>query len=123
MKNVLLLIVAVGVSYVAYSEYQKRQLVDNVAEYVKDPAVYRAKLASETARLECDTISDVTLVKNKDGSERPARFRCASNHETFLIEERICADGDYSKRASGAPKLGKVYMPLHVLCWDVKPNT
>jgi hypothetical protein len=123
MKNVLLLIIAVGVAYLAYSEYSKRRLVEQAIEYASDPVVYRAKIAAETAQLECDKIFDVMTAENADGSVRPARFRCKSGLETFLIEERICPDGNYDERASGAPKLGSVYMPLHVLCWDVKPNT
>jgi hypothetical protein len=90
----LLLVIAVGVSYVAYSKYQERQMAARFVEAVSDPSAFVVKTWSERAKLECDYgIADV-VTRQAPGGTFPVSFTCRATTRTlatFFGRSTACA--------------------------------
>ena len=122
----LLVLIAAGVGYLAYSKYQERKMAAHLAEAIADPDAHLVKSWSKRANLECDFgFSDVVARQAPSGTV-PVSFTCRASTGTWKIAERSCTDRESSlvsgsdQLATGPPqRVGDVYRPFHVLCWDV----
>jgi hypothetical protein len=122
----LLGLIAVGVGYLAYTKYQKREMAAQLAEAIADPNAYLVRSWSKRAKLECDIgVSDV-ITRQAPAGTIPVSFTCKASTGIWKIAERSCSESERNEVsgsaqfATGAPrKIGDVYRPLHVLCWDV----
>jgi hypothetical protein len=122
----LLTLIAAGVGYLAYTNYQEREMATQLAEAIADPDAYLVRSWSKRAKLECDVgVSDVVTRQARAGAI-PVSFTCRASTGIWKIAERGCthAESDLvsgsAQFATGLPrKVGDVYRPLHVLCWDV----
>ena len=123
ITTLLLFIIAAGVGYLAFSEYQKRQALADMAERMSDPKGWLAKEWSKLAKLKCDLFLDVETETARSG-ERPTSFTCYSQKTGFWsVTERKCL-GETTRVATGHPREdGQVFKPYHVICWDVASKT
>lgn len=123
---VLLAIIAAGVGYLAYSDYRKKQVVEEVVEAMSNPDAYAAKKWSNMAELTCDYgFADVTT-RTAPAGTIPERFSCRAKTGTWVIAERECTEserelwhGDAGVRTGRPTKVGEIYKPAYVLCWEV----
>lgn len=129
---ILLFMIAGGVTYLLYSEYQKRRIAQDIAERIRDPDGYVVKEWAERAKLKCDMYRDIELIDTKGGFKRPISFSCVSFRTgTWKVVDRECTEeemdlspGQYdrsAKVAKGYPEeLGQLYKPIHVVCWEIQ---
>lgn len=129
MKNavvILLILIAAGVAYLAYSKYQEREMAVRLTEAIADPGAYVVKTWSKRAKLECDYgVSDV-VTRQAPGGTIPVSFACKATTGTWKLAERRCTEAENAPSsgsdvlAHGSPQnVGDVYRPLYSLCWEV----
>lgn len=119
----LLSIIAIGVGYLAYSEYQRRQALADFAHRVSDPDGWLAKEWAERAKLKCDGFYDVETVTAASGQIRPMAFTCYSERTGFwTVTERFCDDSEWIDRTTAIypNESNLVFQPMAVLCWDLE---
>jgi hypothetical protein len=129
VKNIvvtLLAVIAAGVGYLAYSKYRERQMITQVAEAIADPDAYLVKTWSKRAALRCDYGVYGVITRQAPAGAVPVRFLCRAATGGWVIAERECTEAERELSpgrrglATGAPqRVGDVYKPLHVVCWEV----
>ena len=123
---VLLILIASGVGYLAYSKYQERQLATGLAEEFVNPGAYVVNTWAKRAELECAYgVADI-ITRQAPGGTIPVSFVCKASNGSWLLQERRCSEAQSSAKpgseglARGEPKnLGDVFRPLYSMCWEV----
>lgn len=123
---ILLILIAAGVGYLAYTKYQERETAARLVEAIADPDAYVAKSWSKRANLECDFGFSDVVTRQAPAGTVPVSFTCSASTGSWKIAERMCTDAE-SKLVSGSEqfatgppqRVGDVYRPFTVVCWDV----
>lgn len=127
VNSLILLVIGASVAYLAYSEYEKRQMLSEVAEVVADPKVYAVKTWAKRAKLDCDLFTEVQVRESVGAGLIPMKFTCRASTGFWTIENRECTDAEkqYSptseKVSIGRPaRDGQLYKPAYLMCWITK---
>lgn len=124
---VVLAVIAAAVGYLAYSKYREKQFATEVAQAISDPDAHVVKEWARAARLECPNgVRDVATVPSVDAGPMPVRFTCNADTGSWVIAMRHCTQDEIilpsfaDELAKGTPtKIGDVYKPVSVICWEV----
>jgi len=123
---VLLAVIAVGVGYLAYSKYREKQDMTDAIEALANPDAYAARRFSDMAKLKCQYGFGDVSTRTAPAGLVPVRFLCRADTGAWSIAERECTEAERelppggSGLGKGSPRrIGEVYKPAYVLCWEV----
>ena len=123
--TILLVIIAAGVGYLAFSEYQKRQVVQAVVEEISNPYAKLTSKWTNLADMKCNSISDVQIVDESVIGRVPKSFMCqASQTESWLVTQlpyEECAELPRVTLSSAKypDQDGEVFHASNIVCWSV----
>ncbi len=123
--TLLLVIIAAGVGYLAFSEYQKRQIVVAVVEELSNPYAKLAGRWTNLAYMRCDEISDVEIVEESALGQIPCKFECqVSQTESWLVTQLSYEECSELPRTDSESlrypsEDGEVFHGSRIVCWTV----
>jgi hypothetical protein len=123
---ILLVIIAAGVGYLAYTKYQERERAQELAEERAHPGMRTLKSLARLAKLECANGFDIVETRQAPAGAVPSKFTCLASTGTWMLVERECREREknprteFDKLQTGAPTMtGDVFHPLPSICWQV----
>lgn len=118
----LLVVIAAGVAYLAWSEYDRRREAADVAERISDPKGYQAKYWARSAGLDCEVATDVETVVTVSGVLRPMKFTCWPERGAALVVEDVGCTPEAMNTSTGERTPEGFYKPLAAICWKAAPR-
>jgi len=122
----LLVIIAAGVGYLAFTKYQERERAQAFAEELTHPGMRTLKSLARLAKLECVNGFDIVETRRAPGGTVASKFACLASTGAWTLVERECTEREKNPRTefdqvqTGAPTMtGDIFKPLPSICWDV----
>jgi LPS O-antigen subunit length determinant protein (WzzB/FepE family) len=128
LMTILLIVIASGVAYLAFSEYQKRQVVQAIAEEISNPYAKLTDQWTNLANLRCDNISEVQIENDPTLGRIPKIFKCGTSQSEFWLltqlpyEECNSLPRTASSNAKYPENEGEVFHGSGIVCWSASKS-
>ena len=123
--TILLIVIAAGVGYLAFSEYQKREVAREIAYELKYPGVRLTKKWIGLASLKCESIYDPQIENDPDLGRIPQSFQCLTNTGVWLMTQLPYEQcNELTRRsldnAKYPEKDGEIFHASGIICWSAR---